>query len=549
MPEYKRIISYIYTYEEGERRENSGFVKAESRGGEYRITIQLKKNPQEQSAYKAYLYALRDGAMEGIFLGKLVPEGSSMVWKGKVSPEILGGLAVTLEDTSGIMIEGPKQKRYASQWKDAPVNVDSFHIYEEPAKVSEKPVLVPVVEEQNWENKDLFAGMPEQRSAEEQSIQKDSETWRELGKFSKKQTWEEEKVSDENTGIATEKSQVRDLEQENDTEQELPLGLGKSIVRQDTIANRNKVVEMPQRTTIFQATENQERAGTFRAAGKPKMVQISEKRTVPEKEAISGEKPIPEEEAISGEKPIPEERLILEEEAISGEKPIPEEEAISGEKPIPKEEAISDEKPVLEEEIVLEKELMPEEKPILEEEAIPKGETTLKREVIAEEEAIKLQVSAQSADGVQQNIKFQVSAQSADSVQQRDNPGERADSRQEKWEYLIRHFPVQQLFQSGRPPMACIRIGPRDLQRLPRGSWVLGNNSFLLHGYYQFRHLLLCRQEQEGTPIFYLGVPGIYNEKEEMMAELFGFEEFRRSRGPGNRNGNFGYWFRRIEEV
>ena len=123
------------------------------------------------------------------------------------------------------------------------------------------------------------------------------------------------------------------------------------------------------------------------------------------------------------------------------------------------------------------------------------------------------------------------------------------DSRQQKWDYLVRRFPVQKLFQNGRGAMACIRIGPRDLQRLPRDSWILGNNSFLLHGYYQYRHLLLCRQEREEGAEYYLGVPGIYNEKEQMMAELFGFAEFRRSGNPENRNGEFGYWFRKIEEA
>lgn len=130
-----------------------------------------------------------------------------------------------------------------------------------------------------------------------------------------------------------------------------------------------------------------------------------------------------------------------------------------------------------------------------------------------------------------------------------DTAGDMADVRLEKWNYLSSRFPVRQLFQSGRGPMSCIRIGPRDLQRLPRGSWVLGNNSFLLHGYYQYRHLLLCRQEQEGGAEYYLGVPGVYNQKEQMMAELFGFEEFRRSGSAGNQSGNFGYWFRKIEEA
>ena len=50
------------------------------------------------------------------------------------------------------------------------------------------------------------------------------------------------------------------------------------------------------------------------------------------------------------------------------------------------------------------------------------------------------------------------------------------------------------------------------------------------------------------TMEYYLAVPGVYNEKEEMMAKLFGVDVFHRIGNGGNRNGNYGYWFRRIEE-
>jgi len=123
------------------------------------------------------------------------------------------------------------------------------------------------------------------------------------------------------------------------------------------------------------------------------------------------------------------------------------------------------------------------------------------------------------------------------------------DSRQKKWDYLAGHFHAQEMLLGGGHVMECIRIGPRDLKRLPRDSWILGNNSFLLHGYYQYHHLLLCRLEGEKEVEYRLGVPGIWSEKERMMAELFGFGEFRRSGSPENRNGEFGYWFRKIEEA
>ena len=72
---------------------------------------------------------------------------------------------------------------------------------------------------------------------------------------------------------------------------------------------------------------------------------------------------------------------------------------------------------------------------------------------------------------------------------------------------------------------------PGFKQQVPRDKWELGNNSFLLHGFYQYKHLLLLRRETEDYIGYYLGVPGIYNEREQMLASMFGFEEFRLMKG------------------
>ncbi len=66
------------------------------------------------------------------------------------------------------------------------------------------------------------------------------------------------------------------------------------------------------------------------------------------------------------------------------------------------------------------------------------------------------------------------------------------------------------------------KIQRRELTCLPRHYWNLANNSFLLHGYYNYNHLLLV--EEDGH--YWLGVPGIYDPKEAHAAELFGFSKF-----------------------
>ena len=87
-------------------------------------------------------------------------------------------------------------------------------------------------------------------------------------------------------------------------------------------------------------------------------------------------------------------------------------------------------------------------------------------------------------------------------------------------------------------------IKPQDIGLLPRENWVYGNNSFLLHGYYNYRYLILARLGKSGERGRYiLGVPGHYGKNEKYMAAMFGFDRFVRSTRQPPRDSRFGYWY------
>ena len=92
------------------------------------------------------------------------------------------------------------------------------------------------------------------------------------------------------------------------------------------------------------------------------------------------------------------------------------------------------------------------------------------------------------------------------------------------------------------------KIQRSDISVLPRRFWFLANNSFLLHGYHNYNHLLLA--EEDGR--LWLGVPGIYDPREAKVADLFGFPQFTREYADClelepeecSDNTDFGYWCR-----
>lgn len=102
------------------------------------------------------------------------------------------------------------------------------------------------------------------------------------------------------------------------------------------------------------------------------------------------------------------------------------------------------------------------------------------------------------------------------------------------------------------PPAEKIRkILRSEMTCLPRKYWSLANNSFLLHGYHNYNHLLLV--EKDGH--YWLGIPGIYDPREARAAELFGFPQFTDSYNKNlelsedecNDCGIFGYWCRYLK--
>lgn len=107
-----------------------------------------------------------------------------------------------------------------------------------------------------------------------------------------------------------------------------------------------------------------------------------------------------------------------------------------------------------------------------------------------------------------------------------------------------RHMPGEQYtpFEDG-DFFNCRKIKPGDLSCFSGKNCPLRQNRFLLYGYYNFGHLLLCTKEN-GQQI--LGVPGIYDQQERFMANMFGFPFFRKSREIQVSGRQGGYWYRLI---
>ena len=114
------------------------------------------------------------------------------------------------------------------------------------------------------------------------------------------------------------------------------------------------------------------------------------------------------------------------------------------------------------------------------------------------------------------------------------------------------HSKMDMLFDGKDPVLAfsedeiydCVDIGLDELTKISDADRGLINNSFVNHGYFNFHHLLLGKKDGN---ILVVGVPGVYNRREKITANMFGFEKFKFSMRSDVCMNHFGYWYKEYQ--
>lgn len=110
--------------------------------------------------------------------------------------------------------------------------------------------------------------------------------------------------------------------------------------------------------------------------------------------------------------------------------------------------------------------------------------------------------------------------------------------KEDKWEQILDSYEKIHPYGDER---VYVKLEPKDFIILRSNYQHLVNNSFLLHGFYNYRYVILGKEND-----YYLGVPGVFYEREKMVALMFGFEAFECPGGVA-KAGEFGYYLRKVE--
>ncbi len=126
-------------------------------------------------------------------------------------------------------------------------------------------------------------------------------------------------------------------------------------------------------------------------------------------------------------------------------------------------------------------------------------------------------------------------------------PQVRLGSWEQNWNALLLTHPIIQPFADTQ--IQCMRTELKDLRLLPPSNWHLCNNSFLLHSFFMYRHLIFGRFPSAKGMKWFVGVPGIRYRQEHVLAAIFGFSDFLPEKTSADADAPFGYWYTTMNEA
>lgn len=471
MADYKRMVSYMYQYENGVKKKNVGYARIEAKNGQCKITLHMQLLGQLDSIFPTYLIQRDDNDTELIYLGDAVLKNKVIDSKLSAAEANIMGSGYKLSDVGGMLLFLNEDVLFATEWDDKPiVPVKILEALKPKAKKEEPPKVFPVEP-----STVVPAKQPRVIPVEPRDM---------------KQTDRMEEVNQED------RYAVNSLNQAEETD----------------IVKKEKEEEI---TAEIEVEHNDLMDNNLSAAATEAMM--------PKYKFPRGWKTVEGFQREQSIQPGYDKNLYAKKEAFEqhGMEVINRNTGyngnINGDSCSDK---ICDEN-------------------ILKENLCDEGvcEDEICNEDSCDDEICNDEIS--NVDSACENGYYgQDNAEEPNLTSPREE--EMADPPLAS--HFFENYPRIYPFEDNEIVL-CVKIEPKDIGFLPKDTWVLGNNSFLLHGYYCYHHLIFAKRKDRFGCNYILGIPGIYHNKEVFMARMFGFDCFKSVRKRELRQGDFGYWY------
>ncbi len=557
MSHYRRLISYIYAYEGSVKGKNIGYAKIEIRGGQCRIQANVKHVYVGGGEIGVYL--LTPG--EELLLGRIFIRNGAGEYRTQVNPDNIDGSGCRIDQCYGLTIHDVENawQCWTTIWEDAVAQTAELELADVTAenqrKIDEEQKNASRIEENQSEEERMEVKQSEpkpevdsaQREEENDAGETASET-KNLPDHADQKYADQSSEGLENPEVSEDQSQQNPVDQTDVDDERLPISseiereLTAQEKRQDEAAPWGKMNETL--TVLSEENLKKESYGKedLKKEEQSAMQANSTQNTLGQVDTVArlmaGIRT-----AISGNgtasgllsSAIRTVQNVAMENNFGNDIPNEMDAEIS-QSGTPKSESQKPERNVLEEKL---KERWKETK----KNTLQEGENSKNTQ--------KNDDKNQKNDDKKREKKPAETEpfpelENSDFLRELDRLERENNGADHLWKQL-QHRYVRVLAFDYEKGCEILSIRPQDIGLLPREIWHYGNNSFLLHGYYNYRHLILARMNNPQGPYRYLlGVPGHYFSNEKYLASMFGFPHFVLARKQPDQDGRFGYWYTEI---
>ncbi len=121
MSVYKRFVSYMFSYENGRKKDNVGYARIENHNDECRIHIHIKDVVKREQKASVYLFYRKEGNMQGIFMKEMRILDGIGECKITTDSKNLGGSSCDFEKVGGIIVYITANRFWGTEWDDKPI--------------------------------------------------------------------------------------------------------------------------------------------------------------------------------------------------------------------------------------------------------------------------------------------------------------------------------------------------------------------------------------------------------------------------------------------
>ena len=563
MSEYKRFVSYVYEYRNGEKKHSCGFCRAEVRGSQCKLELHMKFSPFPYTpAFQVYTFTAGKERPVGIPLGEAAYTRGTVYGLFHLPARGIGG-KYDFQQLGGLIVQSDTGGLYATSWTDLPFNPENFLMQED--AMENTPEIDSESDVESISRNTEPAAKPMQEAASDMaaiSIPKNTSdgTAKSIpenapdgaAKFIPENTpgstaeHTPENTSDNATEYTPESSP--DITAEGS-----PDGAMKSALEVSPDNTAKSVPESAPNIAAKSAPGNSPAPAApseIPPGSTPPAAAESAPESVRAASVETEGEIVPEDLSVpSGQYNPP---------SANQEKPL---RAMTSRPNSPKIPPVRNRRPASVSpepsgESLLRQASVPFSPhrftggPIPTPEEIQAGISRTTSHVIYPESPGQSRESQNShrAENADISRNFPEDTEEAQECQEDADPpaGPAFSSRnRESWRRLQDCYPHIQPFSDGQIHQ-CLQLTMKDLAELRKNSWFIGSNQFLARGCQQYHHFLLgvFRDDNGQDSGWVLGIPGIYDEKERFLAGMFGFPNFKPSRESSIRSGQFGYWYR-----